>query len=92
MNGMSEKNLKRLGNLIEILGHDGLDIALYKHRQSMSDVDIKMAKIPKRFSVKSRENTGTRWKRGIVFDDYGVHSVEVTMFYNDSNKELKGGE
>jgi len=90
MKRIGKKNLEELGEIIKVLGHEGLSIYFSKHRLQQEEVDSMVARLPERFHMKQGGDSNPYWKAGTVFNMYGVNTVEVSLFYRISKK--KGGE
>ena len=91
MNGISDKNLKKLGELIKLIGHKDLDIRIYKHRVPTNEVDSKSKNMPKSFHTCISKSGSDSWKEWSAYNMFGFRYIEVTMFY-DKNPKKEGGE
>ena len=85
---MTSKQLKSLGKIIKLLGTKDLELKLYKHRQPVEELNMRMAKVPERFHVRSGGDSDICWKSGRAEKLYGLDSIEISMFY----KRGEGGE
>jgi hypothetical protein len=83
-----------LRKLIETRNEKGLKLTLTYYNETPAVIDKTMSSLPKEFSVAFSKGGQCSWKEATAKNLFGIHEIEVVMFYPNKPKKpkRKGGD
>ena len=91
---MKDKEALALRKLIELVNEKELKITLTKYNETPAMINKTMSSLPKEFSVEFDKAGQCSWKEAEASGVFGIHEIEVVMFYPNKPKKSKkkGGD